>query len=97
MSNTSHSQEDAFAPSAPEGGQRYYFDTHDGDRFIPDEEGVLLDGIEQARAEALKALPDMARDALPNAGSSEFVVEVRDDAGRKLLRVSLSLVVQPLA
>jgi hypothetical protein len=97
MSNTSHSQEDAFAPSAPDGGQRYYFDTHDGERFIPDEEGVALHGIEQARAEALKALPDMARDALPSGGSRDFVVEVRDDAGRKLLRVSLSLVVQPLA
>ncbi len=97
MSGTPHSQEDTLATSASEAGQRYYFDTYDGERFIPDEEGVLLDGIEKARAEALKALPDMARDALPSGGSSEFVVEVRDDAGRKLLRVTLSLVVQPLA
>jgi len=27
----------------------YYFDSRDGERFIPDDEGIELDGIESAR------------------------------------------------
>ncbi len=35
---------------------RYYFDTLDGDRFIPDETGVDLPSIEVARAQAARLL-----------------------------------------
>ena len=96
MSGTPHSQEDTFATSASEAGQRYYFDTYDGERFIPDEDGIVLRGLDEAKAEAMRALPDMAKEATVD-GARDFVVEVRDEAGRKLLRVRLSLVVQPLA
>ena len=95
MSRPSHSQEDAFATSPPD-EERYYFDVQDGDRFIPDDEGVVLRGIEEAEAEALTALPDIARGAKVN-GVRDFVVEVRDESDRKLTRVRLSLVVEPLA
>ncbi len=90
MSRPSHSQEYA------DEGQRYYFDVQDGDHFIPDDEGVVLRGIEEAEAEALTALPDIARGAKVN-GVRDFLVEVRDESDCKLLRVRLSLVVEPLA
>jgi len=57
----------------------------------------VLDGLEAAKHEAMKALPDMARDAMPDGDFREFAVEVRDETGRKLLRLRLILVVEPLA
>jgi hypothetical protein len=74
----------------------YFFDTHDGDRFVPDQDGLDLDGIEQAKATAMGALPDLARDVLPDGDEREFAVIVRDEDGRRLLKVSLSLKVEPL-
>jgi len=41
---------------------RYFFDL-DG---VTDQSGLELDGPEQARSEAIKALPDVARDVLPD-------------------------------
>ena len=78
-------------PPPSEAGQRYHFDTYDGERFIPDEDGIALRGLDEAKAEAMRALPDMAKEATVD-GARDFVVEVRDEAGRKLLRVRLSLV-----
>jgi hypothetical protein len=51
---------------------RYYFDTHDGETSIADEHGLILAGLEEAKAEAIKALPDMARDVLPDADCREY-------------------------
>jgi hypothetical protein len=76
---------------------RFYFDTNDSDRFVPDNEGCDLAGIEEAKAEAIKALPDMARDGLPHGDDyREFVVDVRDEDGHTVLRARLSLVVESL-
>ena len=66
-----------------------FFDSRDGDHFIRDDEGVELDGIEQARDEATLALRDLAKDALPKATRRELSIEVRDEAGRQPIRASL--------
>ena len=76
---------------------RFYFDIHDGDDFIPDHEGIDLEGVEDAKAEAVNTLPDMARDGLPEGDSRDFVVTVRDETDRPVWRVRLSLVIEPLA
>ena len=47
------------------GMPRFYIDIHDGDDFIPDNEDLDLEGVEDAKAEAVNTLPDMARDGLP--------------------------------
>ncbi len=94
MSSTPHSQEDAFALPASTDGQRYYFDTYDGDRLIRDDEGFVLGSIHEAKQQAAKALPDMARDSLPDGDYRDFVVEVRDETGRKFFRARLTLVVE---
>jgi hypothetical protein len=73
---------------------RYFFDTYDGSRLVPDTEGLELQNIEMAKAEAQRALPDLARDALPDGDQKTFMVSVRDEAGQVVLRAALSLIVE---
>jgi hypothetical protein len=75
---------------------RYFFDTYDGDRFIPDHEGLELRDLTAAEREAKKALPDMARDALPDGDERTLIISVRNEAGQVVLRAALSLVVENL-
>ena len=55
---------------------RYYFDTRDDEKFIPDEVGIVFSGIEAARDEAARGLAEMARDVLPGKVRRELAVEV---------------------
>lgn len=73
---------------------RYFFDTYDGSRLISDAEGIELESLDMARIEAQKALPDLARDALPDGDHKSFIVSVRDDAGQVVLRAALTLIVE---
>jgi hypothetical protein len=74
---------------------RYYFDTFDGDALSQDDEGLELDGIEAARHEARKTLPDMARDKVPDDGDRRtMTVKVRDETGKVVITASLSLLVE---
>ncbi|MGF9760694.1 hypothetical protein AAII07_36445 [Microvirga sp. 0TCS3.31] len=73
---------------------RYFFDTYDGNQFVPDNEGLELQNLDTAKAEAQKALPDLARDALPAGDQNTFIVSVRDEAGQVVLRAALSLIVE---
>ena len=72
---------------------RYFFDTYDGDRFVSDDVGLQLRDLAAAQAEAQTALPDMARDALPDGDQRTFVVMVRDEAGQVIARAALTLIV----
>ena len=63
---------------------RYYFDTRDGDEFIPDQEGMELSGLGRVQEQASRTLTDLARDmALPDTDGYAHpqLVEVRDDDG----------------
>ena len=73
---------------------RYYFDSRDGDTFIPDEVGLECEGIEQARDQAALCLAEMAKDALPGSTRREFAIEVRD--GVPVLRAYLVFEAVPL-
>jgi hypothetical protein len=73
---------------------RFFFDTYDGSRLIADTEGIELPSVETARIEAQKALPDLARDALPDGDQKTFIVSVRDEAGQVVLRAALTLIVE---
>lgn len=46
---------------------RYYFQSWDGDRALDDENGIELENLEQARAMAVLALAELAREILPQA------------------------------
>ena len=56
----------------------YFFDTRDGDTFVPDEIGLELQGIEEARDQAAVYLAEMAKEVLPGSTRRELAVEVRD-------------------
>ena len=70
---------------------RFYFDIFDGEDEVRDIVGVDCDTPQQVREEAVSALPDMARDELPNGPDRTFWVKVRDAAGRKVFEASLVL------
>ncbi|QRM28696.1 hypothetical protein [Microvirga sp. VF16] len=73
---------------------RFFFDIHDDEEFTPDREGLDLDGLEAAKAEAKKALPDIVKEEMPVGSRRDFTVDVKDAAGQIVWRVTLSLVVE---
>ncbi|PVE21423.1 hypothetical protein DC522_26740 [Microvirga sp. KLBC 81] len=75
---------------------RFFFDTYDGETFIPDQEGLELGGLKEAEDQAARCLPDMAQDALPDSDRRDFVVAVRNESGETVLRAGLSLVIERL-
>jgi hypothetical protein len=75
---------------------RFYFDVHDGEKFTPDQVGLELDDAHAALQEAVRALPTIARDALPDGTRRDFVIEVRNEAGRPVLRARLALTVETI-
>jgi hypothetical protein len=65
-------------------------DTTDGDALIKDEVGLELADLEEAKAEAARALGEIARDILPDELKvRELAVDVRDAAKLLLFRTSL--------
>lgn len=72
----------------------FFFDTFDGEIATSDTTGLTLKDVSVAKAEAVRALPDMAKERLPDGDQREFVVSVRDEAGQTLLRATLSLRVE---
>ena len=53
---------------------RYFFETDDDDHSAFDDEGTELADDETARAQAISALPDMARDKMPDGDRRTFTV-----------------------
>ena len=75
---------------------RFFIDTSDQDCFIRDDIGHEFDDVEAAKAAAVDALPDMARDELPGGDARTFMAIVRDGDGKALLHASLTLSVMAL-
>ncbi|QRM34416.1 hypothetical protein [Microvirga sp. VF16] len=73
---------------------RFFFDTHDGEFFAPDEQGQELEDLEAAKVVAQEELPQMVWDELPDGDQRTFIVSVRDAAGQIVIRATLSLVVE---
>jgi hypothetical protein len=70
---------------------RYYFDNRDGEKLVPDDTGVVLPSIEQARDQAAQALAELAKDVLAGSIHRELATEIRNEAGEPLLRATLVL------
>ncbi len=68
----------------------YYFDIHDGAVFTTDDTGVELDGIEAVQQEAGCVLGEIAKDLLRDGNPHEVVIEVKDEAGQRVLVAKLS-------
>lgn len=56
---------------------RFFFDTSDGERTVIDEIGMDLPDADAARRAALDALPDIARDVMPDGDRRQMSVTVR--------------------
>ncbi len=69
----------------------YYFDTHDDKGVVRDDIGLEFDTLEQAKAEAARALVDIARDRVPGPDRLVFVVEVSDENKQPLLEARLMI------
>ncbi|TPL82598.1 hypothetical protein FJ941_13335 [Mesorhizobium sp. B2-3-13] len=70
---------------------RFFFDSGDRDLVLQDEIGVECAGIEEVRRVGFEGLVDLSRDELKSIDGQQLFVEVRDENGKKVLRLSLSL------
>ncbi len=70
---------------------RYFIDTDDGNDLLIDGEGQVLLSEASARSFALDALPDMARDKMPDGDRHTFTVGVRDGTGALFYQATLTL------
>ncbi len=70
---------------------RFYFDVHEGARFIPDDEGLELANLDRAEREAAKAAAEIGRDRLPSGDARDIGIEVRDEHHRIVLAVMVSM------
>ena len=70
---------------------RYFIDTDDGDIAHGDSDGHDLPDAEAARRAALDALPDMARDKLPDGDDRTFTATARDEQGAVVYVATLIL------
>jgi hypothetical protein len=52
---------------------------------------IDLDNLETAKAEAQKALPEIAKEKLPDGDQRVSMISVRDEAGQVGLRIALAL------
>jgi len=73
---------------------RFFFDFHEGQDCIPDEDGLELDSLEAVEHEAIQTAVQLGRDWLPR--KREVSLAVRDDQRRLVLSVSLELTVERL-
>ena len=73
---------------------RFFFDSHDGEDFTPDCEGVDLQDLKRPRRKPRKVFRDIIWDELPVGGRRDFTVDVKDVAGQIVWRATLSLVVE---
>ncbi|MDP4002321.1 hypothetical protein [Methylobacterium sp. NEAU K] len=71
---------------------RYFFDIHDGTIQF-DEDGTECATLEAARAQAMRLLPDLAREEAPREGDRQnYTVLVTDEDHRPVYSATLSLV-----
>lgn len=69
---------------------RYFFDIHDGGPHR-DDTGTECDSLDEVRLQAIRTLPDVARDELPGDGDRRtFTVLVTDEDGRPVYSATLN-------
>ena len=70
---------------------RYFIDTDDGDYIHLDEDGHDLPDAEGARTATLDALPDIARDKMPDGDRRTIIATARDQKGSIVYSATLTL------
>jgi hypothetical protein len=72
----------------------FYFDVQDSEGATLDTEGCDFGSLDEARDEAVRFLPDLARAVFPLGGGCELIVRIREREGPYLYEVALSLVAE---
>lgn len=70
---------------------RYYFDTAEDGDVAFDQDGLEVSDLSEAYVLAMDALPDMARQSLPDGEQKDLRVIVRDEHGKSVLETELRL------
>jgi len=70
---------------------QFHFDVRDGPMFVPDEDGVELDGLDAAKHEATEAALEISRDRLASGDSRAVTIEVRNEHRQQVMTVTVSL------
>lgn len=70
---------------------RYFFDTKIGDRCVQDQSGSEADSFHDAKEMAIRALPEMVREAFHAGSRDPVVVKIRDESGACRFEASLVL------
>jgi hypothetical protein len=71
--------------------KRYYFHLVDRYDVIPDEVGIEVVNLAQARVEALRAVHEFRQECAPNAAASgDWRIEVTDAFGAVAFQIDLS-------
>lgn len=60
---------------------KFYFDFDDGRSSFKDDEGMEFPSAEAGRTEALKALSEIAKDAIPRGDRQAISAVIRDASG----------------
>ncbi|KAB1073317.1 DUF6894 family protein [Methylobacterium soli] len=72
---------------------RYFFDVDD-DGVVQDDQGVELINLHLARNYAVRVAQDCASRHLSEGRNRSVAVSVRDPAGRRILKISLTCVIE---
>lgn len=75
----------------------FYFDTREGPKFTPDDEGLEFPDLDAAEREAAEAAAEMGRDRLPKGDARDITVEVRNERGQRVLTVRVSMEIDRVA
>ena len=70
---------------------RYFFDVDDGSGLVKDEIGLDCSSLRDVRAEAIRVLPDIAREVMPDGDRRTLRTIVRDQNGQEIFEASLAL------
>ncbi|MER8442937.1 hypothetical protein NKH52_07015 [Mesorhizobium sp. M1066] len=70
---------------------RFFFDSGDHDLVFEDQIGIECAGLEEVRRVGFEGLIDLTRDALTEVDGQQVFVEVRNENGDRILRLSISL------
>ncbi|MGX9148340.1 DUF6894 family protein [Mesorhizobium sp. 128a] len=67
----------------------YYFDVDDNGELYSDDQGVECRDFAEVRYEAIRALAEMTREALPGGDHHKVVIVVRDSGCDLVFRASI--------
>ena len=69
----------------------YFFDSGDGECFLRSDDGVELPGLQEARDEAVRLLPSIAKDMGRGYDGQDIVSMIRDERNQVIFKATLAL------